>query len=69
MPRSFVWNKPDADEYPGVWVFAQKMHNVVMAVHDSIIEARAKQTRLANHQRRPTPFSKGDLVYIMSPYL
>jgi hypothetical protein len=33
-------------------------------VHDSIIEARTKQTRLANQQRRPTPFTKGDLVYI-----
>ena len=69
MPRSFVWNRPGADEYPGVRAFAQKMHNAVMAAHDSIIEARAKQTRSANLQRRPAPFSEGDLVYISSKNL
>jgi hypothetical protein len=69
MPRSFVWNRPNADEYPGVRTFAQKMHNAVMAAHDSIIEARAKQTRSANRQRRPTPFSEGDLVYISTKNL
>jgi transposase InsO family protein len=69
MPRSFVWNKPDAGEYPGVRTFAQKMHNAVMAAHDSIIEARAKQTRSANRQRRPAPFTEGDLVYISTKNL
>jgi hypothetical protein len=64
MPRSFVWNRPDANEYPGVRTFAQKMQNAVIAAHDSIIEARAKQTRSANRHRRPAPFSEGDLVYI-----
>jgi hypothetical protein len=64
MPRSLIWNKPDANEYPGVRIFAQKMQNAVTAAHDSIIEARAKQTRSANRHRRPAPFVKGDLVYI-----
>lgn len=69
MPRSLVWDKPSADEYPGVRTFAQKMHNAIMAAHDSIIEARAKQTRSANRQRRPAPFSEGDLVYVSTKNL
>ena len=69
MPRSFLWNRPDADEYPGVRIFAQKMHNAVMAAHDSIIEARAKQTRSANRQRRLAPFKEGDLVYLSTKNL
>ena len=69
MPRSFLWNRPDSDEYPGVRLFAQKMQNAVMAAHDSIIKARAKQTRLANRQRRPAPFKEGDLVYLSTKNL
>jgi hypothetical protein len=40
------------------------MQNAVLAAHDSIIEARAKQMRSANRHRRPAPFEEGDLVYI-----
>ena len=35
-----------------------------MQAHDSILAARAKQTRGANNRRRLSPFSKDDLCYV-----
>ena len=64
MPRSLLWDKPDANEYPGVSVFAWKMKNAMISAHDSLLDARAKQTRLANRYWRPAPFKENDLVYI-----
>ena len=66
MPRSLLWDKPDAEEYPRVSAFAQKMKNAMMSAHDNLLEARAKQTRSANRHRRPAPFKENDLVYISS---
>jgi len=59
-----VWDSPDATEYPGVRVFAQRMKNAVIAAHDAILGARVKQTYDANRRRHASPFAKGDLVYI-----
>lgn len=64
MPRPMIWNNAALDEYPGVRVYAQKVKHAIMSAHDSIIAARVKQTKDANKRRRPSPFSKGDLVYV-----
>ncbi|KAJ3518583.1 hypothetical protein NMY22_g13602 [Coprinellus aureogranulatus] len=64
MPRSFIWNHADKEEYPGVRVFAAKLKNAIMSAHDSILAARVKQTRNANRKRQLTPFTGGDLVYV-----
>jgi hypothetical protein len=59
-----VWETPDASEYPGVRVFAQRMKAAIMAAHDAILAARVKQTHDANRRRRACPLKKGDLVYL-----
>ena len=64
MPRSMIWNNPGKEEYPAVRAYAQKVKYAVMAAHDSILGARVKQTRDANRKRHPSPFVKGDLVYV-----
>jgi hypothetical protein len=64
MPRSMIWDRPTASEYPGVRVMAQKMCQGIMSAHNSILELRVKQTRSANRARRPSPFREGDLVYV-----
>ncbi|KAJ3561610.1 hypothetical protein NP233_g10090 [Leucocoprinus birnbaumii] len=43
IPRSFVWNDPSKEEYPGVRAFTLKMKNAVMSAHDSIIAHRIKE--------------------------
>jgi hypothetical protein len=67
MPKSMIFETEV--EYPGVRVFAQKMKEAVMSAHDSIINARVKQTNLANQRRREAPFSQGDLVYLSTKNL
>jgi hypothetical protein len=67
MPQSMVWNSNS--EFPGVRIFAQKMKDAVLIAHDSILEARIKQTRLANRHRKEAPFTKGDLVYLSTKNL
>jgi hypothetical protein len=42
MPRSMIWNSNT--EYPGVRIFAQKMKDAVLTVHDAIIASHMKQT-------------------------
>ncbi len=64
MPHSMIWNSPAKTEYLGVKVFAQRMKLAVISAHDSILNARVKQTRDANQKRRPVPFANGDLVYL-----
>ncbi|KAJ2917715.1 hypothetical protein MD484_g2704, partial [Candolleomyces efflorescens] len=66
LPRSFIWDAPESDEFPGVRTFATKIKNAIMSAHDSIIEARVKQTRNANLRRQVSPFTIGDLVYVSS---
>ena len=64
MPRSMLWNPAPASEYSAVRAFAQKMKDAVMSAHDSVLQARVKQTRQANRHRRPAPFTEKDLVYV-----
>ncbi len=64
VPRSMLWDSANKTEYPAVRVFAQRIKQAEMAVHDSILEARVKQTRDTNRKRIPVSFTKGDLVYI-----
>ena len=64
MLHSMIWNNPGKEEYPAVRAYAQKVKYAVMAAHDSILGARVKQTRDANRKRHPSPFVKGDLVYV-----
>ena len=64
MPHVMVWDSMGPDEYPGVRVFAQKMKNAVMAVHNSILTAQVKQTHDANRHHCPAPFKLGDLIYV-----
>src|SRR5215467_12450424 len=45
-------------------VYAQKLKQAVMQAHDSILSARVKQTRNANHHCWPAPFKENDLVYL-----
>ncbi|KIJ10564.1 hypothetical protein PAXINDRAFT_85855, partial [Paxillus involutus ATCC 200175] len=64
VPRAMIWNAPASEEYPSVHTFTQRMKQAVMAAHDSILESRVKQTRLANKKRQLCPFKEGDLVYL-----
>ncbi|KAJ3876672.1 hypothetical protein F5051DRAFT_331442, partial [Lentinula edodes] len=64
MPRAMVWNSDLSNEYPSVKVFARLRRLAIMAAHDSILEARVKQTRAANRKRRYDPFQQDDLVYV-----
>ena len=64
LPHLLIWEDTGKEEYPSVQIFAQKMKSSIMAMHDSIIAARVKQTRDANQCRWPAPFTEGDLVYI-----
>ncbi len=59
-----LWDSASKTEYPAVQVFMQRIKQAVMAVHNSILEVRIKQTRDTNRKQIPVPFSKGDLVYI-----
>ncbi|KIK62318.1 hypothetical protein GYMLUDRAFT_165186, partial [Collybiopsis luxurians FD-317 M1] len=40
------------------------MKEAIMQAHDSILNARVKQTRDANRRCQPAPFEEGDLAYI-----
>ncbi len=64
MPHSMIWNNPAKTEYPGVKVFAQRMKLAIISAHDSILNARVKQTRDTNRKHRPVPFANDDLVYL-----
>ena len=69
MPRSMIWDNPGTEEYPAVRAYAQKVKYAIMMAHDSILGARVKQTRDANRRRRPSPFVRGDLVYVSTKNL
>nr|GAT47604.1 gag-pol polyprotein [Mycena chlorophos] len=66
-PPPMIWDAKS--EYPGVRVFAQRIKEGILAAHDSIIEARVKQTRQANKHRKTVPFEKDDLVYLSTKNL
>ena len=59
-----IWNPTDSTKYSNVHVFAQQKRLVLMAVHDSIIAARVKQTWDANRKRQLVSFHEEDLVYL-----
>ena len=61
-PSPMIWNTQS--EYPGVRKFAQDMKLAVMMAHDSVIEARVKQTVQANRKRAVASHVDGDLVYL-----
>lgn len=69
QPRAMIWESPTKHKYPGVKKFALQMKNAIMSAHDSILEARIKQTRDANRRRREAPFEQGDLVYLSTKNL
>ncbi|KAF9447436.1 hypothetical protein P691DRAFT_637823, partial [Macrolepiota fuliginosa MF-IS2] len=54
---------------PGVKIFVQRMKDTVMSAHDAIINARVKQTHLANKKWHEAPFTTGDLVYLSTKNL
>ena len=58
MPRAMIWDAKS--EYPGI-TSARHMKDAIMAAHDAILQARVKQTRVANNHRRPAPFNEGEL--------
>jgi hypothetical protein len=62
IPRSFIWNDPKSNEYPGVRIFATKLKNAIIAAHDSILAHRIKEIRAANRKRLPSPFKKGKYI-------
>jgi hypothetical protein len=68
-PRAMVWDDPSESEFPGVRAYLQKIKRTIMEAHDSIINARVKQTVDANKKRRPSPFLNGDLVYLSTKNL
>jgi hypothetical protein len=59
-----IWNSPTDWKYPGVTKFAEQIKLTLLSAHDSIIEARVKQTRNANCHGQPSSFGKGSLVYL-----
>ena len=59
-----IWDTASKSKFPGVRVFAQRMKNAIIAAHDSILDARVKQTRDTNRRRREVPFKTDDLVYL-----
>uniref|UniRef100_A0A0W0G6M7 Putative polyprotein n=1 Tax=Moniliophthora roreri TaxID=221103 RepID=A0A0W0G6M7_MONRR len=69
IPRSFIWNSVSEVEYLGVRTYLDKLKGAVMKAHNSVIASRVKQVRDANWQRRPSPFVKGDLVYLSTKNL
>jgi hypothetical protein len=66
IPHSFIWNDPKSNEYPGVRIFPTKLKNAIIAAYDSILAHRIKEIRAENWKWLPSPFKKGDLVYISS---
>jgi hypothetical protein len=44
--------------YPGVRLFAQRIQDGIVAVHDSILAARVKQAVYADRKRRLVPFNR-----------
>ena len=64
MPWTMLWTSAPSTEFPSVREFALQKKLAIMAAHDSILDARVKQTQDANRKRRAVPFKKGDLVYL-----
>lgn len=64
VPRSFIWDKDQPVDFPGVRVFAKRIQAAIMHAHDCLIAARVKSVRNANRKRTKAPFKNADLVYI-----
>ena len=64
MPQNLLWNNPKKDEYSRVKTFTQKVKDAILQAHDTILQARVKQTRHANRHRRVSPFKLNNLVYV-----
>ena len=60
MPRSMVSISAPPIEFPSIL----KKELALMVAHDSILSARAKQTREANRKWQASPFNGNDLVYL-----
>jgi hypothetical protein len=69
IPRMFIWNDANSDEYPSVRAFAQRMKHAVMSAHDAILETQVKQARSTNRKRRVAPFIVADLAYVSTKNL
>lgn len=67
VPYPMIWEAKS--EYPGVRIFAERIKDAILSAHDTIIEARVKQTHQANKHRVPSPFKEGDLVYVSTKNL
>ena len=66
MPRTMIWPTAPSSEFPSIRNFALQKKLAIMEAHDSILAARAKQTRDGNRKRQVTPFKEGDLAYLSS---
>ena len=63
-PWNLLQNDSRKDEYSRVRTFTQKVKDVILQVHDAILQARVKQTRHTNRHRRVSPFKLNNLVYV-----
>ncbi|PBK98281.1 hypothetical protein ARMGADRAFT_876831, partial [Armillaria gallica] len=64
IPRSMIWNSNMKNKYPSVQTFAWLRRLAIMSAHDAILEARVKQTHIANQKQCFEPFHEGALVYV-----
>lgn len=47
-----MWNAAPSNEYPDIYVFAQRLKLAIIAAYDNILAAKVKQTQTANRQRQ-----------------
>ena len=64
MLQNLLQNDSRKDEYSRVKTFVQKVKDAILQAHDTILQARVKQTRHANRCRRVSPFELNNLVYV-----
>ena len=64
MLQNLLWNNSRKDEYSEVRTFTQKVKDAILQAHNTILQARVKQTRHANRHRRVSPFELNNLVYV-----
>ena len=64
MPWNLLQNDLRKDEYSRVRTFVQKVKDVILQAHNTILQARVKQTRHANRCKRVSPFKLNNLVYV-----
>jgi hypothetical protein len=64
LPQSFIWDADKPDGFPGVCVFAKKMHSVAMHAHDCIIAVCVKSVQNVNCKCIKAPFAVNAFIYI-----